>query len=91
MGLSVQSTAIIEYIEELFPAGHSLLPKDPVERARARAIAQYVVCEIQPLQNTRVDSFLTTSVSLSQRLHWLTSLAMSKGNPQCCQRKQLPP
>ena len=75
--MSAQSTAIIEYIEELFPTGHSLLPKDPVGRARARAIAQYVVCEIQPLQNTRVDSFLKTSVSLSQRLHWLTPLVMS--------------
>lgn len=57
----LQSLAIIDYIAENFP-GEALLPSDPAGRARARAIAQYVVCEIQPLQNTRLDAYMTKQV-----------------------------
>ena len=40
-----QSTAIIEFIEETFD-GPSLLPDDPIARARSRAFAQVIACEI---------------------------------------------
>ena len=54
-----QSIAILEYLEELSgSSGAPLLPSDPPGRARVRAIAQYVVSEIQPLQNTRLDGYL---------------------------------
>ena len=52
-----QSLAIIEYLEEKF-GPPSLLPSDPAGRARARAISQYIVSEIQPLQNTGIDAQL---------------------------------
>lgn len=42
--------AIIEYIEETRPNGKSLFPKDPIKRAKARAIAEIVNSGMQPLQ-----------------------------------------
>lgn len=48
-----QSLAIIEYLEEAYP-GPALLPAGARDRARARAIAQLIACEMQPLQNLRV-------------------------------------
>ena len=54
-----QSTAILEYLEEAFgSSGTSLLPSDPLGRARVRAISQFIVSEIQPLQNTGLDDYL---------------------------------
>lgn len=47
-----QSLAIIEYLEEKWPEP-ALLPKDPVQRAHARALAEVVNSGIQPLQNMR--------------------------------------
>jgi maleylacetoacetate isomerase len=46
----VESTAICEFLEEEFPE-KSLLPKDPVLRAKARAICSEIACGIQPFQN----------------------------------------
>jgi maleylacetoacetate isomerase len=48
-----QSLAIIEYLDETRP-DPPLLPKDPVGRARVRALAQAVACDIHPLNNLRV-------------------------------------
>ena len=48
-----QSLAIIEYIEEVHPEP-PLLPSDPVLRAKARALAYMIACEIHPLNNLRV-------------------------------------
>jgi maleylacetoacetate isomerase len=53
----VQSMAIIEYLEEVFP-DKPLLPPDPVERSRVRSIAQSVCSEIQPLNNLAVMHYL---------------------------------
>ena len=46
-----QSLAIIEYLDERFPATR-LIPRDPVDRARVRMLSQIIACDIQPLQNT---------------------------------------
>jgi maleylacetoacetate isomerase len=51
--LLTQSLAIMEYLEETHPSP-PLLPKNPVERARVRALALIPACEIHPLQNLRV-------------------------------------
>lgn len=48
-----QSLAIIEYLDEVSSAP-SLLPADPVQRAKVRAVAQAVACDIHPVQNLRV-------------------------------------
>jgi maleylacetoacetate isomerase len=53
----VQSMAIIEYLEEVFPE-RPLLPADVVERARVRSIAQSICSEIQPLNNLAVMQYL---------------------------------
>ena len=46
-----QSLAIMEYLDEMYPNGPSLLPKNPLKRAKAREIAEIVNSGIQPLQN----------------------------------------
>ena len=48
-----QSMAIIDYLEERWPQP-PLLPADTAARARVRAMAQLIACEIQPLNNLRV-------------------------------------
>lgn len=52
-----QSLAIIEYLEETIPEP-PLLPQDPVARAKVRAMAQMIACEIHPLNNLRILSDL---------------------------------
>jgi maleylpyruvate isomerase len=48
-----QSLAICEYLDEQYP-DPALLPSDPVTRARVRAFAQVIACDIHPVQNLRV-------------------------------------
>ena len=52
-----QSMAIIEYLDEMHPAP-ALLPADALGRARVRALAQSIACEIHPLNNLRVLRYL---------------------------------
>ena len=48
-----QSLAIIEWLDETHPEP-PLLPKDPLRRAKVRAFALAVACDIQPVQNLKV-------------------------------------
>lgn len=48
-----QSLAICEYLDEVYPEP-SLLPGDPVMRARIRASAMVVACDTHPVQNLTV-------------------------------------
>lgn len=59
-----QSLAIIEYLEETFP-GTALLPARPLDRARVRALAQTISCDIHPINNLRVLNFLGQQFELS--------------------------
>ncbi len=52
-----QSLAILEYLEEACPEP-PLLPADLAERARVRALALDIACEIHPLNNLRVLGYL---------------------------------
>ena len=52
-GVLIQSPAIIEWLEETHPTP-PLLPTDPLDRARVRALAALVGCDIHPLNNRRV-------------------------------------
>ena len=55
--LLIQSLAIIEYLEERHPEP-PFLPQDPVDRARVRALAGIVACDIHPINNLRVLRYL---------------------------------
>jgi maleylacetoacetate isomerase len=72
-----QSMAICEYLEETHPHP-SILPADPVGRARVRAIALMVACEIHPTGGGRAQSYLTTLVGADGEKraewgrHWMT-------------------
>lgn len=74
----MQSLAIIEYLDETHPQP-PLLPADALGRARVRAIAQDIACEIHPLNNLRVLRYLTHDLKLSEDdknrwyRHWVES------------------
>ena len=59
-----QSLAIIEYLEERFPEP-PLLPADAAGRARVRALALDIACEIHPLDNLRVLRYLQRELKVS--------------------------
>ena len=67
-----QSLAIIEYLEETHPTP-PLLPEKPVERARVRALALAVACEIAPINNLRVLQYLTGELGASEvaKTQWM--------------------
>jgi maleylpyruvate isomerase len=48
-----QSLAICEYLDERYP-DPPLSPADPLARAKARALAQVIACDVHPVQNLRV-------------------------------------
>jgi maleylpyruvate isomerase len=48
-----QSLAIIEWLDETHPEP-SLLPKEPLRRARVRAFAQVIACDTHPIQNLKI-------------------------------------
>ena len=72
-----QSLAIIEYLEETCPAP-ALLPLDALGRARVRALAQTIACEIHPLNNLRVLQYLEWELQIDAAAkakwyrHWVT-------------------
>ena len=51
--LMIQSPAIIEWLEERYPAP-PLLPGDAGDRAQVRALAAIVGCDIHPINNRRI-------------------------------------
>ena len=60
-----QSLAIIEYLDETHPEP-PLLPADAAGRARVRALAQDIACEIHPVNNLRVLRYLTGTLGVSE-------------------------
>jgi maleylacetoacetate isomerase len=71
-----QSLAIIEYLDEVHPQ-RPLLPRDPVERAKVRALAQLIACDIHPLNNVGPLRYLKNEFGLDQSRidawyhHWI--------------------
>ena len=74
--LLTQSLAIIDYLEERYPAP-PLLPKDPADRATVRAMALAIACEVHPIQNLRVLNYLKSEFKLGEAetnrwaQHWI--------------------
>lgn len=48
-----QSLAICEYLDDIHPQP-ALLPTDPRDRAKVRAMAQSIACDVHPVQNLRI-------------------------------------
>ncbi len=71
-----QSLAIIEYLDEIDPQP-PLLPRDPVERAKVRALAQVIACDIHPLNNLGPLRYLKNELGQDQSKidgwyhHWI--------------------
>jgi len=71
-----QSLAIIEWLDERFPLPR-LLPEDADGRARVRAIALAIACDIHPIDNLRVLAYLRDRLGLDQAArdawyaHWV--------------------
>ncbi|WP_029417140.1 maleylacetoacetate isomerase [Brevundimonas bacteroides] len=64
-GVLTQSPAILEWLEETYPEP-PLLPKEPDDRARVRAMAALIGCDIHPLSNLRVLTELRTNWGADQ-------------------------
>jgi maleylpyruvate isomerase len=60
-----QSLAIIEWLEECYPAP-TLLPADPDSRAIVRAMAGLIACDIHPLNNLRVLTALRRELDIGE-------------------------
>lgn len=87
-----QSLAIIEYLDENHPAP-ALLPADALGRAKVRALAQSIACEIHPLNNLRVLKYLVRELKVGDDAkntwyrHWVREGLEAFER----QLKQLPP
>ena len=60
-----QSLAILEYLDEVWPEP-PLLPATARARARVRALAQLVACDIHPLNNLRVLQYFEDEWNVPQ-------------------------
>ena len=92
-----QSLAIIEYLEDTHPSP-PLLPADPAARARVRALALSIACDIHPLNNLRVLRYLKSEWDRDDvqreewQRHWIRAgfealerrLAGSADTGRCC-------
>jgi maleylacetoacetate isomerase len=74
----IQSLAIVEYLDETHPEP-PLLPAAPADRARVRALADIVACDIHPINNLRVLRYLIHTYSRNESdigvwyNHWIAA------------------
>jgi maleylpyruvate isomerase len=72
----IQSMAIIDYLDETHPEP-PLLPRDPVARAKVRAVAQIIACDIHPIDNVAPLRYLKNVLGQDQAAidawyhHWI--------------------
>jgi maleylacetoacetate isomerase len=89
----MQSPAIIEYLDEIHPKP-AFLPADPIERARVRAFAAVIGCDIHPLNNLAPLQYLRRVLKQEQPAidawyhHWISEgfaalETMIQGGPYC--------
>lgn len=74
----IQSMAIVEYLDETHPEP-PFLPADAAGRARVRALAAVVACDIHPINNLRVLRYLSRPLGHDQAAietwynHWIAT------------------
>jgi maleylacetoacetate isomerase len=74
----IQSLAIIEYLDETH-GEPPLLPGHPADRARVRALAQVIACDIHPIDNLRVLRYLSKELGQDEKAierwynHWIVA------------------
>ncbi len=74
--LLIQSMAIIDWLDETYPAP-PLLPQDAIERAQIRAVAQIIASDIHPLGNLGPRNYLQKKLNLDPEAvdawtrHWI--------------------
>src|SRR5258706_5343542 len=72
----IQSMSIVEYLDEIHPEP-PFLPADPAGRARVRALAAIVACDIHPINNLRVLRYVHRSLGQDEAAvaswynHWI--------------------
>jgi maleylpyruvate isomerase len=90
----IQSLAIIDYLDATYP-DPPLFPKDPIARAKARALAEIVACDIHPLNNIGPLRYLKNVMGQEQSAidawyhHWVIAgfeaiEALIEGAPYAC-------
>jgi maleylacetoacetate isomerase len=90
----IQSLAIIEYLDETHPQP-PLLPKDPLARAKVRALSELIACDIHPLNNTSSLRYLKNTMGQEQTAidawyhHWVLEgfealEQLIEPGPYCC-------
>jgi len=90
----IQSLAIIEYLDETHPQP-PLLPKDPIARAKVRALSELIACDIHPLNNTSSLRYLKNKLGQEQSAidtwyhHWVLEgfealEQLIEAGPYCC-------
>jgi maleylacetoacetate isomerase len=90
----IQSLAIIDYLDVTYPEP-PLFPKDPTARAKARALAEIVACDIHPLNNIGPLRYLKNVMAQEQSAidawyhHWVIAgfeaiEALIEGAPYAC-------
>jgi maleylacetoacetate isomerase len=73
-----QSLAIVEYLDEIHPQP-PLLPPGAADRARVRALAQIVACDVHPIDNLRVLRYLAHTFGQDEAAigawynHWIAA------------------
>jgi maleylacetoacetate isomerase/maleylpyruvate isomerase len=87
-----QSQAIIEYLDERYGEPR-LYPEAAADRARVRAFAAAIACDIHPLNNLRVLKYLKDTLGHEQDdvdswyAHWIregfTALELAAGDGPC--------
>jgi maleylpyruvate isomerase len=90
----IQSLAIIEYLDETYPEP-PLLPNDPLGRAKVRALADLIACDIHPLNNVGPLRYLKNTLGEEQSAidawyhHWVITgfeplEALLEAGPYAC-------
>ena len=73
-----QSLAIIDYLDNRYP-DVALYPNDVALRAKVQALSLDIACEIHPINNLRVQQYLTNELSLDDKAkmawvhHWMST------------------